>query len=72
MDDISARRPPPGRGPRGFTSGSKMTTALLGKDIADMVAKQTKDFKNFSLSDLRTLAATVDDTTPFPSQEGFI
>ena len=70
MDDIAARRPPPGRASRGFTSGSKMTTALLGKDIADMVAKQTKVFKNFSISDLRSLAANVDDTTPFPVKKG--
>ena len=73
MDDISARRPPPGRFPRasrGFTSGSKMTTGLLGKDIADMVSKQTKIFKGYSLSDLRSLARTMDDNTPFPMRKG--
>ena len=69
--DLTLRRSPPlSSASRGFTSGSKMTTTLLGKDIADMVSKQTKVFKQYSISDLRTLARTLDDGTPFPMRKG--
>ena len=69
--DLTLRRSPPlSSRSKGFTPGSKFSTTLLGKDIADMVSKQTKIFKQYSLSDLRTLARTMDDGTPFPQRKG--